>query len=189
MDKREAVGLIVSAAKRYKEMLCGKQFLLACGDSEFREVAFQAHNFAHFTGVRLLNCTAKQFYERALSGKLSAAHFTFSCDGNTQRKLAVIGQLPGLFHAPLLYGAFLDSGIFISADYFVGKNFISVGFRTGKSIDVPVTLYNEDIRKLTYQPEKILAVWEKPIGGECYEELTYSRIEAPEKLLDCLYHG
>ena len=178
MDKREAVGLIVSAAKRYKEMLCGKQFLLACGDSEFREVAFQAHNFAHFTGVRLQNCSAKQFYERALSGKLSASHFNLSGDGNTQRKLAVIGQLPGLFHAPLLYGAFLDSGIFISADYFVGKSF-----------GVPVTLYNEDIRKLTYQPEKIIAVWEKPIGGERYEELTYSRIDAPEKLLECFYNG
>ena len=71
----------------------------------------------------------------------------------------------------------------------MGKNFISVGFRTGKSIDVPVTLYNEDIRKLTYQPEKIIAVWEKPIGGERYEELTYSRIEAPEKLLECFYNG
>ena len=98
MDKREAVGLIVSAAKRYKEMLCGKQFLLACGDSEFREVAFQAHNFAHFTGVRLQNCSAKQFYERALSGKLSASHFNLSGDGNTQRKLAVIGQLPCLLY-------------------------------------------------------------------------------------------
>lgn len=52
-----------------------------------------------------------------------------------------------------------------------------------------MTLYNEDIRRLTYQPEKIIAVWEKPIGGERYEELTYSRIDAPEKLLECFYNG
>ena len=71
----------------------------------------------------------------------------------------------------------------------MGKNFISVGFRTGESFDVPVTLYNEDIRRLTYQPEKIIAVWEKPIGGERYEELTYSRIDAPEKLLESFYNG
>lgn len=188
MDKRKAISIVVSAAKRYKEMLCGKQFLLACGDTEFREVAFRAQNFAHFTGVRLQGCSARQFYERALSGKLSASHFAFSSDGNTERKLAVIGQLPGLFHAPLLYGAFLDSGICISADYFVGKHIISVGFRAGKSFDIPVTLYNEDIRKLTYQPEKILAVWEKPIGAERYATLTYSRTETPETLLERFYN-
>lgn len=188
MDKREAVRIIVSAAKRYKEMLCGKQFLLACGDAAFREVAFSARNFAHFTGVKLQGCSAKQFYERATSGRLSASHFDFSSDGNTERKLAVIGQMPGLFHAPLLYGTFLDSGIFISADYFVGKHCISVGFRAGVPFDIPVTLYNEDIRKLTYQPEKVLAVWEKPIGAERYTTLAYSRTEAPETLLERFYN-
>ena len=50
-----------------------------------------------------------------------------------------------------MIGNFIDSGIYIKADYFVGntKAILSIGFRYGKKADFPVTLYKEDVRKLS----------------------------------------
>lgn len=186
-SKKEAIAVVTAAAKGYRERLCGKQFLLACDDTEFREVAFMARNFSHFTGFER-HCSATRFYEKALVGRLSEKDFDFDQNGNARRKLEVIAQLPRLFDAPVLYGVFLNSGIYISADYFVGKSRFSVGFRLGKSFDVPVSLYNEDIRKLAYAPKRIIAVWEKPISAEKYEKLIYSRTDNADKLLD-KYNG
>lgn len=182
-SKKEAIAVITAAAKDYRDLLCRKQFLLAVDGAEFKEVAFMARNFAHFTGL-VRTCSATRFYEKALAGRLSEKDFEFDSAGNAKRKLAVISLFPRLFDAPALYGVFLNSGLYISADYFVGKSRLAVGFRTGKSFDVPVSLYNEDIRKLTYSPKRIIAVWEKPIGAEKYEKLIYSRTETAEKLLD-----
>lgn len=182
-DKKDAVRVIAAAAKEYKAKLCGKQFLIFCDGGEHKEVAFMARNFAHFTGL-ICHCSATRFYNAALSGRLSERDFDFDAAGNAQRKLSVIDKLPDLFNAPVLYGLFLNSGLYISADYFVGKSLLSVGFRTGKSFDVPVSLYREDIRKLTYQPKRVIAVYEKPIGAAEYTKLTYSRVDNPESLLE-----
>lgn len=185
-SKRDAIGIITAAAKGYHKSLCGKQFLIACDGMEFREVAFMPRNFSHFTGL-VRRCSATRFYDLARAGHLSERDFDFDDLGNAQRKLAVIGHLPDLFNAPALYGLFLNSGLYISADYFVGKSRLSVGFREGRAFDVPVSLYNEDIRKLTYQPRRIIAVWEKPIGAAEYTALTYSRIDEPGALLAAYY--
>lgn len=50
---------------------------------------------------------------------------------------------------------------------------VQVGFRTGKSVDFPVTLYNEDIRKLTQPTCKVLAVFRKEYNAKCYMKCTY----------------
>ena len=49
------------------------------------------------------------------------------------------------------------------ADYFVGNTIavLSIGFQTGKSVDFPITLCNEDIRKLTQPTCKVLAIFRK----------------------------
>ena len=185
-DKTKAIRIVTAAAKGYRDELCGKEFLLAFEDGTFREVAFRAQNFAHFTGL-ILRCSAIQFYERALNGRLSEKSFDFDTHGNAQRKLKVLEQLPSFFDQPLLSGVFMNSGIYIQADYFAGRNTISIGFRENSPFDVPVSLYNEDIRKLVYQSLKVLAVWEKPIGADQYETLKCSRVPEPEKLLEQFY--
>ena len=51
----------------------------------------------------------------------------------------------------------------IDADYFVGdtRSVISVGFRFGKAADIPVTLYHEDIKKLSMPTCKVVAIFSK----------------------------
>ena len=82
------------------------------------------------TGVKA-RLSAQQFYSACLDGKLSENDFEIDDKGKVQQKLMVLPRL-----SELLYnGNFINSGIFIRADYFVGntKAVYSVGFRTGNS--------------------------------------------------------
>lgn len=61
---------------------------------------------------------------------------------------------------------------------------VQVGFRTGKSVDFPVTLYNEDIRKLTQPTCKVLAIFRKEYNEKYYMKCTYlSKGQDMNKLL------
>lgn len=62
-----------------------------------------------------------------------------------------------------MIGDFINSGIVIRADYFVGdtRAVLSVGFRSGKTSDIPVSLYNENIKTLTCPTCKVLAIFRK----------------------------
>lgn len=74
-----------------------------------------------------------------------------------------------------MIGNFINSGVLIKADYFVGntKAIISVGFRVGKNIDYPVTLYKEDIRVLSSPTNRVLGIFVKHISQTKYTECTY----------------
>ena len=74
-----------------------------------------------------------------------------------------------------MIGSFINSGICIRADYFVGntKAVLSVGFRTGKNVDFPVTLYSEDVRKLSHPTNKVLAIFVKDYQQLNYVHCTY----------------
>lgn len=66
----------------------------------------------------------------------------------------VLPYLSELLYNNCMIGNFIKSGIYIRADYFVGntKAVLSVGFRTGKSVDFPVSLYNEDEKNYLSRP-------------------------------------
>lgn len=72
-------------------------------------------------------------------------------------------------------GNFINGGICIRADYFVGntKAIRSVGFRYGKRMDFPVTLYKEDVRKLSQPTNKVFAIFVRAYNQQRYTECTY----------------
>ena len=74
-----------------------------------------------------------------------------------------------------MIGEFVNSGILIQSDYFVGdtKAVLSVGFRYGKTVDMPVTLYKENVKKLVKPVCKVLAIFKKPYNHQSYYECTY----------------
>ncbi len=94
--------------------------------------------------------------------KLSEHDFEIDNKGKVQQKLMVLPYLSELLYHHCMIGDFINSGICIRADYFVGdtRAVLSVGFRTGKRIDFPVTLYNEDVRKLSQPTNKVLAIFQ-----------------------------
>ena len=91
-------------------------------------------NFKHLTGVKS-RLSAQQFYDACLSGKLSERDFELDRKGKAQQKLAVLPYLSELLYHNCMVGSFINNGVVIRADYFVGdtRAVISVGFRDGKT--------------------------------------------------------
>lgn len=87
----------------------------------------------------------------------------------------VLPFLHELLYHNCMIGNFIDSGICIKADYFVGntKAVLSVGFRYGRKADFPVSLYKEDVRKLSQPTNKVLAIFVREYNQQTYTECTY----------------
>lgn len=176
-DKKKAIDIIVKAAANYKKCLLDKTFLLIYqenGKMKTVQVEFRENHFLHLTGVQT-SLSAKRFYEKCVSHKLSLADIELDKNGKAQQKLMVLPFLHELLYHNCMIGDFIDSGICIKADYFVGntKAILSVGFRFGKTVDYPVTLYKEDVRKLSQPTNKVLAIFVKDYKKRNYTECTY----------------
>ena len=175
--KQEIVNDIVEAANRYEEYLNNCHFLIVYQKDEKHfvvEIGFRDLHFKHLTGV-ISNISAQRFYQKCLNHKLSLRDFEVSRDGKTEQKLSVLPYLHELLYHNCMIGDFIHSGIKIQADYFVGdtKAVLSVGFRKGLSVDFPVTLYKENIKKLGRPVYKVLAIFKKKYNQTEYSECTY----------------
>lgn len=176
-NKNKAIEIIINAAENYKKYLQDKVFLIVYqekGIAKTAQVEFRDNHFLHLTGVKT-QVTARRFYEKCINHKLSPTDFEFDKGGKTQQKMLVLPFLHELLYHNCMIGNFINSGIYIKADYFVGntKAILSVGFRYGKKVDFPVTLYKEDIRKLSQVTNKVLAIFAKDYNKHSYTECTY----------------
>lgn len=176
-DKKAALKIMVEAAKKYEEKLNNKHFLIIYRegkDTKTASVGFRDMNFLHMTGVKT-RLSAQQFYAACLESKLSVNDFEIDNKGKVQQKLRVLPYLADILYHHCMIGDFINSGICIRADYFVGdtRAVLSVGFRNGKKVDFPVTLYNEDVRKLSKPTNKVLAIFSKYYKDQHYDNCTY----------------
>ena len=176
-DKKTALKIIINAANQYEAKLNKRLFLIVYQEGSKTKtvcVGFRDMNFSHLTGVDT-KLSAQQFYAACLESKLSERDFEIDNKGKVQRKLMVLPYLSELLYQNCMIGNFINSGIWIRADYFVGntKAILSVGFREGKTVDYPVTLYNEDVRKLSHPTNKVLAIFSKGYLQQVYTDCTY----------------
>ncbi|MBD5519895.1 MAG: hypothetical protein HDR03_01480 [Lachnospiraceae bacterium] len=176
-SKEQVLKIMTSVSEKYEEKLKDKHFLIVYQENiniRTVQVGFRDFNYLHMTGVKSA-LSAPRFYEKCINKKLKTTEFELDVKGNAHRKLMVLPYLPDLLYNNCMIGDFINSGICIKADYFVGntKAVLSVGFRTGKSVDFPVTLYNEDIRKLTQPTCKVLAIFRKEYKEKYYMKCTY----------------
>lgn len=188
-SKEEALKIIISAAKEYDKKLNDKHFMIVyqVGKTvKTAEVGFRDMNFLHLTGINT-KLSAPMFYSACISGKLSANDISLDNNGKAQQKLMVLPYLSDLLYNNCMIGNFINSGIYIKADYFVGntKAVLSVGFRFGKSVDFPVTLYNESVKILARPVYKVLAIFYKGYNYSKYNCCSYlSKDQSIEKLPD-----
>ena len=177
VDKKKAIKTIVEAASNYEKYLNDRSFLIVYKTergSQFVEVVFRSWHFLHLTGLKT-KMTAAQFYEACIDNKLSEKDVVFDDSGKVGQKIKVLPYLHDLLYHNCMIGDFINSGIMIQADYFVGdtKLILSVGFRRELNRDVPVTLYSGDVRKLTSPTNKVLAILTRRYPETKYKELTY----------------
>ena len=134
-DENMALKIILQAAQEYDVRLKNKQFLVVYRGKKGAEthcVGFRAINFLHLTGVET-DMSARQFYAACINKRLSKRDIRVDGKGKVQQKLQVLPYLSALLYHNCMIGDFINSGIFIKADYFIGdtKAVLSVGFRDG----------------------------------------------------------
>lgn len=177
VDIKTAIKIVTEAAREYEERLNDRHFMVVYQEgTETKTVqfGFRDMNFLHLTGVET-TLKAKQFYRACLDHKLAERDIINFTKGKTQQKLAVLPHLADVLYNNCMIGYSINNGIYIQADYFVGntKAVLSVGFRFGKTVDYPVTLYNGGVRKMISPVCKVLAIFSKAYNDEKYTECTY----------------
>lgn len=91
-DKKKAIDIIVKAAINYKKSLQDKEFLIIYQENDTIktvQVGFRENHFLHLTGVQT-SLSAKRFYEKCVSHKLSLADIELDKNGKAQQKLTVL---------------------------------------------------------------------------------------------------
>lgn len=78
-SKKEAVSIVISASRMYRDNFVGKRLLFLMTDKHKKvyslEVGFDASNFQHLTGLRMTdpNCSHLDFYNRCVEGRMKAS--------------------------------------------------------------------------------------------------------------------
>mgnify|MGYP006895544020 FL=1 len=193
--KRQALCILHEAAGNYERYLRGKQFLFAYRfgtDVRFSVVQFSASSFLHLTGMKT-NVPANAFYERALHSMLSERDIEFR-SGNTHRKLAVLQSIPQITRGPSLIGRYDEgTGFNLMADAVIGNEKplkLTLAFRGNGRTGYPVSLLCEDVRRISRDPVRVLAVWKRGAGERDFAEATYcSAGEDAEAILSLWREG
>lgn len=177
VDIKTTIKIVTEAAKEYEERLNDRHFMVVYQEgTETKTVqfGFRDMNFLHLTGIET-TLKAKQFYRACLDHKLAERDIINFKKGKTQQKLAVLPHLADVLYNNCMIGYSINNGIYLQADYFVGntKAVLSIGFRFGKTVDYPVTLYNGDVRRMISPVCKVLAILSKAYNEEKYNECTY----------------
>lgn len=177
INKKDAIRIITEAAKKYEECLNNNTFLIVyekLGIQEYVEISFRDMFFLHLTGITT-KLSAQRFYKACIANKLSDSDITIDNKGKVEQKLAVIPYLHELLFNNCMIGDFINSGIKIRADYFVGdtKFVLSLGVKKNRKTDIPVSLYKEDVRKLIAPKNKVLLIMKKKYNEEKYSEKTF----------------
>lgn len=176
-DEKSALPVILQAAKDYDKKLKDRHFLIAYRKKAglgICHVGFRDMHFLHLTGIKT-KMSASMFFSACLENRLSLRDIYIDSKGKAQQKLAVLPYLAELLYHNCMIGDFINSGIAIKADYFIGgtKATISVGFRQNGSVDIPVTLYHENIKSLSNPTCKVLAIFSKRYNADKFNECTY----------------
>lgn len=194
VNKKQAIKIITDAAKKYDELLNKKHFLIIYQTKrniEYVKIDFRSQYFLHLTGVET-SLSAKVFYSACLNNRLSEKDIKLQTYGQAQRKLFVLPYLHELLFNHCMIGASLNNGVRINANYFVGntKTVLSLGFRNVDDIDIPVSLYCENIKKLTAPTYKVLGIFSKMYYEEKFNVCTYSsgleELQLPEYIKDMI---
>lgn len=187
--KEDAIRIVTACAKLYEEHLAGKNLLFVCQNKHRVtteiELSFDASNFLHLTGLKLKkqstktgedeSISAKVFYEKCLSHKLSVRDFEFAPDGTTPLKLDVLPRMMCKNLSANMIGNYNGRNPKLFTEKLAGSTVACMGFvPTGSAKRlVPNTVLKADIRDYTENQLRVIAAFRKNVGESGYRELTY----------------
>ncbi len=202
--KKDAIRIVANAARDYKKLLDGKNYLFiyrdkATNEIDYFETIFLPRNFQHLTGLEFLdsNGTLKKnairFYQKCLDGTLSTEEIRFKTDGTTELKLEILPRLIQYLHTSKMTGLYNKSHPLLQIDRVAGTVSYCIGFRKEDGYFIPVSCLMEDVRNLGNNLSQIITVMEKEASGHAsvYRNIRYvakgvplDKIQLPDKLKD-----
>lgn len=188
--KKDAIRIVTTCAKQYKDQLLNRTLLFICIDKHGKasaiEFTFDTSNFLHLTGLKLVNrkwhgsgdgaaVSASDFYEKCLNHRLREDDFYFAKDGTTELKLDVLPSLLTKNLAAKMIGDFHSDKPKLLTEKLAGGQTACMGFVRNSTSDrfVPNTVIKDDIRKHTLKPLRVIACYRKYRGDARYGEITY----------------
>ena len=120
----------------------------------------------HLTGL-IYDGSAADFYRQCLAGHLSPSKLAFKPDGTTRMKLQILPQIVQIHLRANMIGSYNETKPLLYTDQLVGNPFGCLGFIIENGVLKPNTALKDDIRNLTNDTKRILAVFRNKYNEIC----------------------
>lgn len=180
IKKKEALKIILKCCKLYHSNLENKNVMFIVQDKRkdihYLEMLFLASNFLHLTGINITNKKIKSstdFYNLCLKNQITVSDFKFNSNGTTSMKLQILPQIIQIQKICKMTGDYNNTKLYLSTQKLVGNVNICMGFIKKGNYYIPNTALKEDIRNITTEQAKIIAIMVKNVKDAKYKEITY----------------
>jgi len=184
--KKEALRIIIAAAKEYAELLEGLNYLFIyrnrCNNEiDYFEAVFLPRNFQHLTGVEFVDAEGNLrknsvfFYRKCLANTLTEDEIRFKKDGTAPLKLEALPKLVQFLRFSKMTALYNGIRPKLAVDRVAGTTNYCLGFIKEGGYFVPASCLLEDIRRLGDKPSQILAIMSKKANQSepIYREIRY----------------
>lgn len=186
-EKKAAIRIITSAARDYKNLLEGNNYIFIYKNRqknciEYFEAAFLARNFQHLTGLDYIDSSgssiinALDFYRKCLNRQLKESEIRFKSDGTTSLKLTALPMIINFLKSSKMTALYNGIRPKLAIERIAGTTNFCLGFKYDKcGYYVPSSALLEDIRDLTTEAYQILAILSKPASNKfpIYKDIRY----------------
>lgn len=180
INKEEALKIILKCCKQYNYNLENRNVMFIIQDKSkyiyYIEMLFLASNFLHLTGIDIINENIKSstdFYNLCLKNQITVSDFKFNSNGTTSIKLQILPQIIQIQKICKMIGNYNNTKLYLSTQKLVGNVNICMGFIKKGNYYIPNTALKEDIRNITTEQAKIIAIMVKSVKDIKYKEITY----------------
>lgn len=180
INKEEALKIILKCCKLYHCNLENKNVMFIVQDKRkdihHIEMLFLASNFLHLTGINIINKNIKSstdFYNLCLKNQITVSDFKISSNGTTSIKLQILPQIIQIQKTCKMIGDYNNTKLYLSTQKLVGNVNICMGFIKKGNYYIPNTALKEDIRNITTEQSKVIAIMVKNTKDIKYKEITY----------------
>lgn len=180
IKKEEALRIILKCCKLYHSNLENKNVMFIVQDKRkdihYLEMLFLTSNFLHLTGINITNKKIKSstdFYNLCLKNQITVSDFKFNSNGTTSMKLQILPQIIQIQKICKMTGDYNNTKLYLSTQKLVGNVNICMGFIKKGNYYIPNTALKEDIRNITTEQAKIIAIMVKNVKDAKYKEITY----------------
>lgn len=193
-NQKDTIDILSKSIKIYDKNLKNKKILFilesAKNKIESEEVFFGKRNFYHLTGIKATQKNGKElsannFYDLLLKNRLNPNNITKK-NNTTDLKLQVLQQLMYIDRAANMIGEYDEDKIILKTEKIAGNVKACMGFIKDKKMNIyiPNTALKEDIRQITTERNKIVAILKKDLKDELYKNITF--IKKNYEIIDIL---